>query len=363
MRPSENIYPVILAGGAGERFWPCSRKGRAKQLLPLLSSKSLFEETLHRAYAIAPAGNIIVVTGRILEPAIRKIIGNRKCTVIAEPVGKNTAPAIAAAAACILGRNADGIMAVLSSDHRVSPLNDFVHSVKVAAAAAQKGHLVVFGIPPSRPDTGYGYIKFSGRLNAIAAPSQKLFKVEQFCEKPNAVTANKFLKSGKFLWNSGMFVWKASKIMDEIKSQMPKLYKLAERLLLEWGTLRQKSAIDTFYRKAPSQSIDYGIMEGASQVAVMKARFEWDDVGTWEALWRIRKSDRANNILHGLTISADNTNSLLYAENGLIVAAGLKDTVVVQSGNATLVVPRSYLPELKKIVALIKANKKLKRYL
>jgi mannose-1-phosphate guanylyltransferase len=352
----ERLFPVILAGGVGERFWPCSRASRPKQLLPLLSSKTLLMETIGRAAELAPEKNIIIVTRRSLVSEIKKELKGKACKIIGEPAGRNTAPAIAASASWVLKKNPEGIMIVLSSDHRINPVKNFIKNVRDAVSTAQSGYLVVFGIKPSRPDIGYGYIHQGAKM-------KHAYKVKQFCEKPDQKTAKKFVKSENHLWNSGMFVWKASVIMEEFRHQMPSVYKLAESLEKSWNTKHEQQAIDSFYRKVVSESIDYGIMEGASKTAVVQATFAWDDVGSWEALWRIRKADTRGNVTRGRTISVNNTNSLLYADGGLVVASGLNDIVVVQSNNATLVMPRTQLPDIKKLIALVKKEKDLIKYL
>ncbi len=349
------IYPVILAGGVGERFWPFSRISRPKQLLPLLSRQTLFEETLDRTLALAPANQILVMTRKSLVRTISALLKGRKCQVIGEPIGKNTAPAIAAAAAIIRRQNPKGIMVVLSSDHAISPKSGFLAAVSAAVAAARKENLVIFGIRPSRPDIGYGYVR-------IAGPKGRVYKVLQFLEKPSATRAKAFVRSGKYLWNGGMFVWKAQRILEEFRRHMPKLHKLTLELSRDWGT-RQTRALARFYARAESQSIDFGVLEKAADVQAVKADFAWDDVGSWEALWRIRKPDASGNVTSDKALSIENRNSLLFSDDGLLVGAGLENMVVVQSRGATLVLPRSYLPGMRKIISLLKADTKAKEYL
>ncbi len=353
---SSKIYPVVLAGGVGERFWPCSRASRPKQLIPLLGPQTLLEDTLSRAFKIGKPENTIIVTRESLVKEILKKPLSKKCKIIGEPVGKNTAPAIAAAASWILSKDKDGVMVVLSSDHKISPISNFVKSVKKAVAIAQEDYLAVFGIKPQRADTGYGYIKKGEKLKEV-------FEVNKFCEKPDIKTAKAFFKNGSYLWNSGMFVWKASSIINEFQMQMPKVYNLAKTLEKSWGKRKEKSTLNEFYTKSPSQSIDYGIMEGAKKVAVVEATFSWDDVGAWDALWRIKKTDKNGNVNHGTTLGIDNKNSLIFADGGFVVGAGLENMVVVHSKEMVLVIPRSYLGNIKKITALIKKKKDLRDYL
>lgn len=353
---TDHIYPVILAGGKGERFWPSSRIKRPKQFIPLLSKTTLFEETLTRSgFLTSSFNNIIIVTSKLLRKQVLNAVKGKKCTIIEEPVGKNTAPAIAAAASYILSKDPQGVMVVLTSDHKISPVKEFVKTIKTGIDAARKGYLVVFGIKPVRPDTGYGYIQKAEKLGNI-------FNVKKFHEKPDLKTAKMFYKKG-FLWNSGMFVWKAETIMDEFKHQMPLLYNLSDKLKKFWGSKKENYSINNFYHKAESQSIDYGIMEGAKKVAVVTSQFQWDDVGSWEALWRHRFKDKNGNVTYGQTISMDNKDSLLFAEKGLIVGAGLKNMIVVHSNNATLVIPRDYLSNIKKITAMIRKNKDITSFL
>lgn len=352
----KHVYPVILAGGVGERFWPCSRASRPKQMIPMTSSNTLFEETLSRAEKLAPARNIIIMTSQKLEKLISRSLKGKSCKVIGEPVGKNTAPAIAAAAAWVLKQDPNGIMIVLSSDHNITPVAKFVSNVKTAVKSASDGHVVVFGIPPVRPDVGYGYIQF-GKKQGPA------YKAERFCEKPDTATAKKFLKKGCYLWNSGMFVWKASVILSEFERQMPNVFRLAAELGKAYGTRKEKAGIARFYKKTESQSIDYGIMEHARNVTVVKTSFNWDDVGSWEALWRLRKNDADGNVTVGNTINVKNRNTLLFAEEGMIAGAGLDNMVVVQSNGAVLVIPRDHLDDIKKYIAMIRKNKKMNSFL
>jgi mannose-1-phosphate guanylyltransferase len=191
----------------------------------------------------------------------------------------------------------------------------------------------------------------------------RTFAAMRFCEKPDLRTARRFLKAGNYLWNSGMFVWKVSEIMSEFKRQMPSLYRLCLDLERAWGKPCEKRAIAGFYRKAESQSIDYGIMENARKVAVIRASFHWDDVGSWEALWRVRKVDCDGNVTQGKALSVENENSLLFAEDGLVVGAGLRNMVVVQSRGATLVLPRSRLKDMKKLIALVRKREDMKAFL
>ncbi len=352
----DRVYPVILAGGVGERFWPCSRAGRPKQLLPLLSAQSLLQETLTRARALAPDRNILIVTSEFLIAPISASLRNRTIELIGEPVGKNTAPAIAAAASWVTQRDPEGVLVVMPSDHDISPLSKFTATFRSAVQTARQGPLVVAGVKPSRPETGYGYIRFGAREG-------RAFRVERFCEKPDPSAARRYLRSGTFFWNCGIFTWKASAIRNEFKRQMPKLHGLSLSLDRKWDTPGIRGALRTFYRKAESKSIDYGILEGARNVAMVKLLCRWDDVGAWDALWRIRPADSKGNVAHGRTLSVDNRNSLLFADGGLVVGAGLNDMVVVQSNNVTLVLPRSYLKNMKKIVSLVRGRKDLARYL
>jgi mannose-1-phosphate guanylyltransferase len=356
--------PVILAGGIGERFWPLSRSSMPKQLLSLTSNKTLIEETFARVKDVSSADTRpLVITGRACADKIRATLGRRfSYDSIVEPVGKNTAPAVGLAAAWVRRRYGDAVMLVASADHAISPKSAYVKAVRAAVACAQaRDTLVVFGIRPQRPDTGYGYINIGKSLPKIPGCVQgrtngvQCFTVRRFVEKPTLAVARQYLKSGKYLWNSGMFVWKASVILDEFRQHMPGLYKL---IMAAEKSGFSKRAIETFYATCEKQSIDFGIMEKSFRIAAVCGTFFWDDIGSWESMTRVHKANKAKTVAVGKNIfEFGNTGSIIYnASNRSVASIGLNNVAVVVTPDAVLAIARPLLPDLKKYLGLMKEN-------
>ncbi len=359
-----NIIPVILAGGIGERFWPFSRSSMPKQLLPIISNKSMIAETFSRVHPFCKKGvQPLVVTGKAIASKIKKALPAKSSyDCIVEPMGKNTAPAVAAAAAfCKKKYGEDSVMVVLSADHAISPKEDFVKAVKYAVELAHgQDHLVVFGIHPSRPDTGYGYIQLAKKVGA--SEKNEGFLVKRFVEKPDQKTAKKYVSSKKYLWNSGMFVWKTSVILAEFKQYMPSLHKQITKA--EKAGLNQK-ALDTFYTKCIKESIDYGIMEQSQRVMAVKGAFQWDDIGSWEAISRVLPQNKRGSTVSGKRVfEADCSNTIVANNSNLTVATiGLKDAVVVTVDDAVLVIARDKLPAFKEYLKELKIQPKIPKSL
>jgi mannose-1-phosphate guanylyltransferase len=347
--------PLVLAGGKGERFWPLSRSFRPKQLLPLLSEKTMIEETLLRVKAVSPAAGIkpLVITGRDCAEGIRRALGNRIAyDCIVEPIGKNTAPAVGLAAAWMRKRHGDAVMLVVSADHAIEPIGPYVKAVHAAVSVAQTtDSLVVFGIRPTRPDVGYGYINIGKTLSVKNGVS--CYSVKSFVEKPTGQVAKKYMKSGKYLWNSGMFVWKVSVVLDEFRRHMPALYK--QIMTVEKAGF-SKRAIETFYEGCVKESIDYGIMEKSSRIAAVCGAFFWDDIGSWEAMSRIHTKNSRGTVAVGASVFESGcSDSIIYnSSNRLVASLGLDNTVLVVTPDAILAVARPLLPDLKKYLTLIK---------
>jgi|WetSurMetagenome_2_1015567.scaffolds.fasta_scaffold00108_41 mannose-1-phosphate guanylyltransferase len=345
------IVPLILAGGKGERFWPLSRSSRPKQLLSFSGKNTMIEDTLCRVHAASGGETPLVITGKNCAAGIRRALRGRgayRCIV--EPIGKNTAPAIALAAMWIRQHHGETVMLVASADHAISPIDKYAAAVRTAAAAARDSDsLVVFGITPTRPETGYGYIELGARVPGTRGVSY----VKRFVEKPTPEKAAAFAASKNYLWNSGMFVWTTSVILGEFERSMPELYGLAMRAARGGFTAR---AIAAFYRDCESQSIDYGIMEHARRIAVVRASFAWDDVGSWEAMTRMYRPNKRGTVAAGTSIfENDCENSIVYNSSGRAVASvGLKDTVLVVTPDAVLAIARSRLPDIKKYLGMMK---------
>lgn len=350
------IVPVILAGGIGERFWPASRSSKPKQLLPLLSDKMMIEETFERVLPLCTEGvKPLIVTGAKIASLIDDALqSDYDYDIIAEPVGKNTAPAVGAAAVfCKVAYGEDAVMAVVSADHSIRPVEKFIAAATYGAQiAAEKDTLVVYGIKPDRPETGYGYIELEGQDgtsdNGIAS-----FKVKQFVEKPDGATAQTYLDAGNYLWNSGMFIWRTSVILNQFKNHMVSLYSDLE--ILE-GNDCSKEAIFEFYTNCIKESIDFGIMENADSVHAVEGVFDWDDIGAWESLERIHGKDASGNCSSGnKNYVAESTNTIVANQSNHTVAViGADNLVVVTVDDATMVISRDKLPEIKKHIAALK---------
>jgi len=351
-----NIIPVILAGGIGERFWPLSRSSHPKQLLKLAGGKTMLQQTLDRVRPLAgkQGGRPIIMTGARIASRIRSMMPVRihGYRLLVEPVGRNTAPAIALAAALIQHEYGDTVMAVFPSDHSVCPPAAFRAAVRHAAAiAAARDLLVVFGIRPDRPDTGYGYIR-TGRLLEQRVGSTAL-AVRRFIEKPDAATAARYVSDGNHLWNGGMFVWKTSVILDEIRRHMPALSRRIDRVRRAGFSA---VAIGRYYRECGAASIDYGVMEHSDRVAVVCGTFAWDDIGSWAAMGRVRPRDENGTAASGRRIytGASRNCVIVNRSPAAVSVIGMDDAVCVATRDAVLIIARSELPRIKEHLKAMK---------
>lgn len=352
------LYPVIMAGGSGTRFWPLSRHLFPKQLLRISGEYTLIQQTMRRVIGCAPPANVLISTNAAQADLIRAQLADWKEDLtngfLLEPEGRNTAPAIALAALEVLTRDPDGLMLVVPADHVVTGKRDFETAVRLASQLAAKGYLVTFGIKPIRPETGYGYIKPKG--NALLGKHGKLrgYLVQQFVEKPNAAKAAQYVKKGSYFWNSGMFVWRAATILEEIGLHQPAIVAAMERI----GKLKidgaPQQSIDDVYRRIVSVSIDTGVMERSSKAAVVPVTFQWSDVGSWGSLDEVAEKDRAGNVVTGRVIDLESEDSIVYADRRVVATIGLQDMVVVDTPDATLVCPKSRAQDVKKIVDILK---------
>ncbi|MGD8700087.1 MAG: sugar phosphate nucleotidyltransferase [Gemmatimonadales bacterium] len=341
-RPDFDRWIVVLAGGIGSRFWPASTRQRPKQFLPLATPQPLIIDTIERATSLAPAENVLIVAGAHLEPHIREHLPQLgPDQLLLEPQARGTAPALAWAAhevAARARRPESAVIVSLNSDHVIRPLDQFVDTLAAAIAGAGRlGRLVTLGIRPTRPDTGYGYIEMGDRLEP------DLYAVRRFVEKPDRATAQGYLDRGGFVWNSGMFIWRPDVVLAELEAHTPEI---GEQLgLLDAGD------VDGFFSAVPNLTIDYGLMERSSNIAVVEARFDWDDVGAWGALMRVRELDGAGNLVYGDGYAVDCEDTLLWAEDGPVVGFGLSDLVIVRASGITFVMPRARAAELKQLLA------------
>jgi mannose-1-phosphate guanylyltransferase / mannose-6-phosphate isomerase len=353
-----HLYPVILAGGSGTRFWPLSRHLYPKQLLRIIGDHTLIQQTMQRVLGCAAADRVLISTNPGQVDSMRVQLADWKDELkdnfLVEPIGRNTAPAIALAAYELLQRDPDAIMLVLPADHVVKGAKEFEAAVALGAALASQDYLVTFGIKPTRPETGYGYIqpKMGRRLSKKGSLTG--YPVARFVEKPDKIKAAQYMRCGNYFWNSGMFVWKAGVILSELRIHQPALAKAMpdiHRLLLESGGPREK---EKAYGKLPSVSIDNGVMERSSRAAVIPVNFRWSDVGNWSSLEEVAPRDAHGNVVSGRVVDLGSHNSVLYADRRVVATIGLSDMVVVDTPDATLICPKDRAQDVKQVVEVLK---------
>lgn len=347
----EHVYAVIMAGGVGSRFWPASRAETPKQLLDLTGSgRTMIRATVERIVTDISPENVLVVTSEITAEAVAEALPMvpRK-NILAEPEGRNTAPCIGWAALHVQHRDPEGVIAVLPSDHLVANAAGFSASVRTAVRAASTGALVTFGIKPDRPETGFGYIE----MDSETAPGVR--KVRRFVEKPDLSTAREYLQAGNFVWNSGMFFFSADRILREIARQMPALKIGLDAIASGMHNGNEKEIVGRVYPTLPSKSIDYGIMEGASDIQCVPVDFGWSDLGSWAAAYDLWKKDSQGNAIDADGILVDTRNCLVRAPRDKLVAlVGVEDLVIVDTGDSLLVCRTDQAQSVKKIVEELK---------
>jgi mannose-1-phosphate guanylyltransferase len=347
-------YAVILAGGSGKRFWPLSRKSKPKQFLSIISKKTMIEETVDRVASFTDRKNIIVVASIEQKDNFDEVDLNIPDeNILYEPVAKNTAMAIAYAAAFINKIDKDAIMIVLPSDHYIKEKDLFKKSVTDVIKSANEGYLVTFGITPNRPEMGYGYINIGEAIDNKG----ELYKVSSFVEKPNQRDAIDYMKKGTFLWNSGMFIWRADVIKEEFRKYLPEHYE--SMVSIE----KNRDDVDIAYKKIENISIDYGIMERSSKIACKKCNFTWDDVGSWKAIERHNEKDGNGNTIIGNAELKDAHDNIIISKEGLTVLIGVDDIIVVRTNDATLVCQKDKDNEIKEIIDKIGNQPNKKQYI
>lgn len=355
------LYAVILAGGKGERFWPKSRANFPKQFVALFGKDSLVQQTYKRVKKIIPIQNQLFVIPRELVSMLKKQIPVKSCNIINEPFGRNTAPAIALAAIYLERIASDSTMIVLPSDHLIEDEQNFFACVRFAYEIAQKDYLVTFGIPPAAPDTGFGYIHIGKEFSKQESISS--YNGLKFVEKPNQKTAEAYLKAKTYFWNSGMFVWRVSAILEAVKKCMPEFYISLKNFQKYIGTNKEASLLRKIYAKAPATSIDYAVLEKVKNIVVVKANFSWDDVGSWQALERHFPKDESGNIRLAHFYGKDTENSIILSDHGMIATLGVKNLIIVQTKQATLILPKDKAAQIKELIKIIGKDKAGKKYL
>lgn len=346
------LIPVILSGGSGTRLWPLSRELYPKQLLPLVGERTMLQETVQRLEGVGAAAPIVVCNEahRFLVAEQLRLLGATPQAIILEPVGRNTAPAIALAA---LRAAPEALLLVLPADHVIRDVPAFQAAVKTAMPAAQAGRLATFGIVPTAPETGYGYIR---RAAGRADPAPGVHAIERFVEKPDVATAAGFLREGGYYWNSGMFLFRADRYLAELDKHAPAILAAARKALggakPDLDFVRVDKAA---FEACPADSIDYAVMEKTADAVVVPLDAGWSDVGSWSALHAALPADQHGNVAKGDVLVEDSSGCYLYAESRLVSAVGLKDHVVVETKDAVLVAPKERVQDVKNLVARLKA--------
>jgi len=357
-------YAVIMAGGKGERFWPLSRAGSPKQFLKILSDKTLLEDTLERISSLAPLERTLVVAGEVFKKqTLEKVSSLSEKNLLLEPEGKNTCLAIGLAAVHLLKKDPQAVMVVLPSDHFIEPKERLVRTLSAAAVAAQQGdYLITVGVVPTRPETGYGYIELGEKETSM--DGVELFKVARFKEKPNRTVAQEYYLDRKHLWNSGMFVWSADSILKAMERHQPAMFLLLKAYSESIGRPNEWEARQKLFAVTEAISVDFAVLEKAANVLTIQSDFTWDDVGSFLALERVRPRDRENNVCVGPgKLFSSYETTVVNEGEGLVVAFGVSDLVVVKAGDLVLVAHKARVADLKEVTERLAADPNLKKFL
>ena len=348
------LHAIVMAGGSGTRFWPASRAGLPKQLLPLAGDRTLLEDTVDRLDGLVPPERTMVVTSaRLLDAVRQQLPALPDELLVGEPCKRDTAPCIGLAALLVSRTDPDATMAVMPSDHVIRPIEAFCHAIQQAArlVEAAPGRLVTFGIRPTYPAESFGYIQ-QGQPLPVGPGEAPAHAVASFREKPPASVAEEYLAAGTYLWNAGIFVWKASTILTALAERQPECLAHLERIAAAWDGPDQERVFAEEFAAIKGISIDYAVLEHARDVAVIEAPFGWDDIGGWSAVARQRGADDAGNTVVGQHLDIDSTGTIVHAADGhLVVTLGLADMLVVHTPDATLVASRDREEAVRKVVA------------
>lgn len=352
---------LIMAGGKGERFWPKSRVTLPKQFLSFTDDgRTMIQLTVERISPLVDIKDVYIATNRnYKELVMQQLPRIPEKNILCEPVGRNTAPCIGLGAVhvmkqCEADGDQDALMIVLASDHLIKHNDIFIDTLKAGCdVAAKKENLVTIGITPNYPETGYGYIKYNRD-----AKNGESYAVDAFVEKPDLDTAKKYLASGDYLWNSGMFIWKVSTILDNFKKFMPSTYDGLMKIKASVGTAEEDKVLADEFPNLESQSVDYGIMEKASDIYILPGTFGWDDVGSWLAVGRIKKNDENGNVVNGNVVTVNTQNCVLEGRDKLIATVGLRDMVVVDTEDAILISTKENAGEIKQVLAKLREQNK-----
>lgn len=351
----EHYYSVILAGGVGKRFWPLSKKKHPKQLLDIVGNKSMINLTIDRLKTLSDLDHILIITNKNMAKMIQDQNSElNKNNFIIEPSGKNTAPAIGLAAHHLIKKDPKAIMGLFPADHLITDIEEFSKTVKSAIEAASVHEsLFTFGIKPTYPATGYGYVQVDKDIEILSSPlpsDTQIFKSKTFAEKPDINTAKLFMKSGEFFWNSGMFIWQAQTIINKINRFLPELGEILKTIAASIGSSKYEQIANKKWKTIESISIDYGVLEQSSLINVVKAEFDWNDVGSWDTVYKIEKKDKNKNVIRSEGLILRSSGNYVYSKNLKIFGLGLKNLIIVENEGALLILPRSEAENIKEIV-------------
>jgi mannose-1-phosphate guanylyltransferase len=351
------LYALIMAGGVGTRLWPRSNRDHPKQFLRLTGDWTMIQDAQRRLLPLIAPEQVVVATNQeYVANVSEQLPAVPTINILGEPAGRGTAAAIGYAAIHLRQRAPEAVMAVVTADHVIQDTDRFRASLAAAATVAQDGWLVTLGIHPTYPETGYGYIERGAPLPAV--DDFEVFEVARFTEKPDRQTAEQLVSSGRYTWNSGMFVWRVDRILAEIEQHMPELYAGLLRIEGALGNADAEAELREVWLSLPNQTIDYGIMEKAAKVAVLPVEFGWSDVGSWASVYDLLPRDELDNAVTGQHISPDSRGNLIYSPNRVVATLGLEDMVVIDTDDVLLICPRSRSQEVKLLVELSKAQRK-----
>lgn len=356
-------YAVIMCGGSGSRFWPKSRKLYPKQFLKTVGDRTMIQATIDRIRRFIPIENIYMVTNKCYADTIKEQVPEISMqNIIIEPMIKETAACIGYSAVKLLKNDPEAVMIVLPSDHYIMDEDELINTLEQGLdIAASYNCLVTMGIKPARPETAYGYIEtgkqFDGEWNIPT------YKVKRFTEKPNKEKAQEFIEKGTYLWNSGMFIWKASILMKQYKKFLPDMYESLQNISRAIGMENEEKIVEQEYLKIDGISIDYGILEKAWEVYVLESNFKWDDIGSWTALERYMEIDECGNSTKGKISALDTYNCILYGDKRLIAAVGIEDLIVVETDDVVLVCKKDRDQDIKTLLKNLANNEDLKKYI
>ncbi len=346
------IYAGIMAGGKGERFWPLSRESRPKQLLSLVTEKTLLEEAVERVKPLV-GDNVFFITTKVLSDKIRSLYPNYP--ILVEPQGKNTAPCALYAAKWLLNSDPGALLALLPADHVIKNGKALCENLHFGAEFAEMGDFVTLGIKPTRPETGYGYIEAAEAIEEKG--NLRAYRVRKFHEKPEREVAEQYIRAGNFYWNSGMFLFRPETLLEAMRKFAPEIWSVFEKydILTEDGK-------NAFYSEVPANSIDYAVMEKVNNIVVIEATFDWEDVGSFAALEKVLDSDPNGNVIKGEVIYLNANSNIALSEKGLVALYNVRDLVVVHTEDVTLVIPKEDSQKVKEILKELRKRKGSEKY-